>query len=61
MKISVGAYEKLEEGQVLFFKKPDFARFLINEVPVYEVAVGTHGTQVGIRIENSIKPDDSNA
>ena len=45
---------------MLFFKKPDFARLIINDVPVYEVAVGTHGSQVGIRIENSIKPDDSN-
>ena len=60
VKIPVGAFEKLEEGQVLFFKKPDFARLIINDVPVYEVAVGTHGSQVGIRIENSIKPDDSN-
>ena len=25
-----------------------------------QVAVGTHGTQVGVRIENPIKPDDSN-
>ncbi len=60
VKIPIGSFEALEEGQVLFFKKPDYARLLINEVPVYEVAVGTHGTQVGIRIENPIKPDDSN-
>ena len=60
VKIPVGAFEKLEEGQVLFFKKPDFARLIIDDVPVYEVAVGTHGSQVGIRIENPIKPDDSN-
>jgi flagellar motor switch protein FliM len=60
VKIPVSAFEQLEEGQVLFFKKPDFARLLINEIPVYEVAVGTHGTQVGVRIENPIKPDDSN-
>ncbi len=60
VKIPVSAFEQLEEGQVVFFKKPDFARLLINEIPVYEVAVGTHGTQVGVRIENSIKPDDSN-
>ena len=56
----MSAFEQLEEGQVVFFKKPDFARLLINEIPVYEVAVGTHGTQVGVRIENPIKPDDSN-
>ncbi len=60
VKIPIGSFEALQEGQVLFFKKPDYARLLINEVPVYEVAVGTHGTQVGIRIENPIKPDDSN-
>jgi flagellar motor switch protein FliM len=56
----VREFEALEEGQVLFFKKPDFARLIVNDIPVYETAVGTHGTQVAIRIENSIKPEESN-
>lgn len=60
VKIPVREFESLEEGQVLFFRKPDFARLIINDVPVYEAAVGKHGTNVGIRIENPIKPEETN-
>lgn len=60
VELRIGDFDGLEEGQTIFFKKPDFARLLINDVPVYEVAVGKHGVQAGIRIENPIKPEESN-
>ena len=60
MKVPVRDFENFEEGQVLFFKKPDYARLIVNDVPIFESAVGTHGTQVAIKIENPIKPEDTN-
>jgi len=60
VKVPVRDFENLEEGQVLFFKKPDYARLIVNEVPIFETSVGTHGTQVAIKIENPIKPEESN-
>jgi flagellar motor switch protein FliM len=60
VKIPVREFEDLEEGQVLFFKKPDYARLIVNDVPVYETSVGTHGTQVAIRVENPIQPEKTN-
>ena len=43
MKVPVRDFENFEEGQVLFFKKPDYA-FDCNDVPIFESSVGTHGT-----------------
>ena len=60
VKVPVRDFENLEEGQVLFFKKPDYARLIVNDVPIFETSVGTHGTQVAIKIENPIKPEESN-
>ena len=60
VKIPVRDFEDLEEGQVIFFKKPDYARLIVNDVPIFESSVGTHGTQVAIKIENPIKPEESN-
>ena len=34
------------------FKKPDYARLIVNDVPIFASSVGTHGTQVAIKIEN---------
>ena len=60
MKVPVRDFENFEEGQVLFFKKPDYARLIVNDVPIFESSVGTHGTQVAIKIENPIKPEETN-
>ena len=60
VKVSLKDFEELEVGQVLYFKKPDYARLIVNDVPIYASIVGTHGNQVAIRIENPIKPESTN-
>lgn len=47
-----------QAGDVIHFKKPDFARMLICDTPVYEVEVGTAGPQLACRIVSSIEPQD---
>jgi flagellar motor switch protein FliM len=53
---SFGAVENMQPGDVLFFKKPELARLLINDVPAFDVQVGALGTQTAVQIENAVIP-----
>jgi len=49
--------EKLKEGDLLFFKKPELATIYIGDLPAFECQVGMAGPNVAIRIENSLNPE----
>jgi flagellar motor switch protein FliM len=53
--LSLQEFENMKEGDVLPFKKPDFARLIVNEVPVFDGQVGTIGKQVAIRLETPVR------
>ena len=53
---SLGAIESMQPGDILFFKKPDLARMLINEVPAFDVQVGHLGSQTAVQIQRSVIP-----
>ena len=53
---SLGAIEAMQPGDVLFFKKPELARMLINEVPAFDVQVGNLGSQTAVQIARSVIP-----
>ena len=53
---SLGDIESLQAGDVLFFKKPDLARMLINDVPAFDVQVGQLGSQTAVQIEQAVTP-----
>jgi flagellar motor switch protein FliM len=53
---SLGSIESMQPGDVLFFKKPDLARLLINEVPAFDVEVGNLGSQTAVQIQRSVIP-----
>ncbi len=57
MESSLGEVQSMQEGDVLFFKKPDAARMLVNGLSAFDVQVGTLGTQVAVQIERSVIPD----
>ena len=44
------------EGDLLFFKKPELAQFITNEVPSFGVQVGSRGSHVAVRIEKQLAP-----
>ncbi|NDF05583.1 MAG: hypothetical protein EB066_03990 [Betaproteobacteria bacterium] len=46
----------IQEGDMLFFKKPDQAQFLANGVPTFGVNIGTRGSNVAVRVEKQIVP-----
>jgi flagellar motor switch protein FliM len=47
----------MQPGDVLPFKKSDYARVMIQDMPVYDVEVGAMGGQVAIKIVNAISPN----
>lgn len=58
LQVPLRDFVEFKAGDVLYFNKPDLARVLINEIPVFESEVGKTGPNVGIRIHRSIVPKD---
>ncbi len=50
-------FTDLRQGDVLYLRKPDHVRVLINEIPAYEAQVGRAGPSKAIRIDRTIKPE----
>jgi len=50
--------QTMKEGDVLYFKKPEHARVVIQDMPVFDVEVGNLGSQLAIKIVNSIQLPD---
>ena len=53
---SFGEIETMKEGDVLFFKKPELARLLVNGLPAFDVQVGSIGAQTAVQIERACIP-----
>jgi flagellar motor switch protein FliM len=58
-EVSLQQLQNMQAGDVLYFKKPDYARVHIEEMPIYEVEVGAMGGQVAIKIVEAIAPQES--
>ncbi len=54
---SIGQIEAMQEGDVLFFKKPELARLMVNGLPAFDVQVGSLGAQTAVQIERACIPD----
>jgi flagellar motor switch protein FliM len=46
----------MQPGDVLYFKKGDFARGLIEDTPVFDLEVGTMGSQIAAKVVRALKP-----
>lgn len=57
IEASIGQIQAMEEGDVLFFKKPEFARMLVNGLPAFDVLPGSVGSQTAVQIERACIPD----
>jgi flagellar motor switch protein FliM len=51
--------ESMQPGDILYFKKPEFAVLEANEIPAFEVHVGTLGAQVAVQVERAVVPGKS--
>jgi len=56
IETSYGEIEAMREGDVLFFKKPELARMMVNGLPAFDVQVGALGAQVAVQIERAYIP-----
>jgi flagellar motor switch protein FliM len=56
LQISLSQLQQMQVGDVLHFKKADYARAMIRDLPVYDVEVGTMGSQTAVKIVEAISP-----
>jgi len=55
--VSLQQLQTMQPGDILPFKKADFSRAMIEDMPVYDVEVGAMGGQVAIKLVNAISPN----
>jgi len=56
LQLSLHELQTMQPGDVLHFKKPDHARALIRDIPVFDVEIGALGSQVAVKIIDSVGP-----
>jgi len=56
LSVSLQQLQTMQPGDVLPFKKPDHARANIRDIPVFDVEIGAMGSQVAVRVTESIGP-----
>jgi flagellar motor switch protein FliM len=56
IKTTLHHLQTMKEGDMLFFKKPELAQFLANDVPSFGVNIGSKGSNVAVRIEKQLVP-----
>ena len=57
LSMSLLDLQTMQPGDVLPFKKPESARAMIEDMPVFEVEVGAMGSQVAVKITDAISPN----
>ena len=55
---TIKVLESMQVGDVLNFKKPDFASLQPNGIPAFDVHVGVLGTQTAVRIGRAVVPGE---
>ena len=48
--------ESMQPGDILYFKKPEFASLQPNGIPAFDVQVGTLGAQTAVQIQRAVVP-----
>ena len=56
LQISLAQLQTMQPGDVLPFKKPEHARATIRDIPVFDVEIGAMGSQVAIKLVDSVGP-----
>ena len=53
---TLGAFQAFKPGDLVYFKKPDLARVIVNGIPSFEAQVGTMGPNMAVQIERQLNP-----
>lgn len=59
--MSLQDLENMKAGDLIHFKKSDHARAIINDIPAFDVDVGTVGAQLAVQIVSPIHPSQDAA
>jgi flagellar motor switch protein FliM len=51
IKTTLGQIDSIKEGDLLYFRKTEYARVNIQDIPVFDARVGASGPSVAIKIE----------
>lgn len=54
--LSLQQLQTFKEGEILYFKKFDLARIVIEDTPAFEVEVGSQSGQLAVKMVHAIKP-----
>jgi flagellar motor switch protein FliM len=54
--LSLQQLQTFKEGEILYFKKFDHARIVIEDTPAFEVEVGSQAGQLAAKVAHSIQP-----
>ncbi len=56
VQTTMAQLQTMSEGDILYFKKPDFARLMSADLPVFEVEVGSQNNQTAVLLVNPVAP-----
>jgi flagellar motor switch protein FliM len=56
LQASLHTVKTMQPGDVLYFKKGDYARGVIEDTPVFDLEVGTMGAQLAAKVVRALKP-----
>jgi len=59
IKSTIKDIESMQEGDILYFKKPEFACLQAAGIPAFNVHVGTLGAQTAVQIAHAINPSNN--
>ena len=59
LQVPLSELSNMKDGDILYFKKPDYAKVIINGIPAFEAQVGTSGPNVAIQIEKILETSNS--
>ena len=59
IETTIREFENFRVGDVIDFKKPDFAKVIVNGMPVFFSEVGSSGPQVAVKLSDAIEPPSS--
>lgn len=58
IKTTLSHLDSIKEGDLLYFRKTEFARVNIQDIPVFDARVGTSGPSVAIKIEKILEESE---
>jgi flagellar motor switch protein FliM len=57
INLALNQLESMKEGDVMYFKKPDMARVYINDLPSFDVEIGSVGSNIAAKIIAPVNPN----